>query len=146
MDKKAEIKDKAQAYFDSGYNCCESVVLAVCDYLGTDREMPLKIATPFGSGMSRNGSNCGVLNAAFVCMGMMRGRSSNEDSRDASYLPADKLFNDFKAKYGSTYCSDITGVDLRNPEAVASNKERMHKVLCGPMVQEVTGWIIDLLE
>lgn len=146
MDKKAEVKNKAQEYFDSGYNCCESVVLAVCDYFGTDKEMPLKIATPFGSGMSRNGSNCGVLNAAFVCMGMLKGRISNEDSRDPSYLPADRIFNAFKEKYGSTYCSDITGVNMRNPEEVAKNKERMHKELCGPMVQEVTGWVIEELE
>jgi hypothetical protein len=77
---------------------------------------------------------------------MVKGRNSSEDSRDNSYLPADKLFNSFKEKYGSTYCADITGINLRDPEEAARNKERMHRDLCGPIVQQVSCWLIDELE
>ncbi|MDD4503480.1 MAG: C-GCAxxG-C-C family protein, partial [Clostridiaceae bacterium] len=116
MEKCEEIQDKALNYFNSGYNCCESVVMAVCDYLGVDKEIPQKIATPFGSGMSRNGSNCGALNAAFICMGLIGGRKSSEDSRDTSYLPADRIFAKFKEKYRSSCCCDIIGLILKNSE------------------------------
>lgn len=146
MEKWKEAKDKAENYFNSGYNCCESVVLGVCDQLGVDKELPLKIATPFGSGMSRNGSNCGALNGAFICMGMMKGRKTNEDSRDDSYLPADRIFAKFKEKYGTSCCCDITGVNLRDPEEVARKKEWMHKELCGPLVRQVVGWVLDELQ
>ncbi|MGE5633098.1 MAG: C-GCAxxG-C-C family protein [Caulobacteraceae bacterium] len=146
MKELKEIQDKAENYFNSGYNCCESVVLAVCDYLGKDKELPLKIATPFGSGMSRNGSNCGALNAAFICMGMEKGRKSNEDGRDASYLPADRIFNKFKEKYGSSCCYDITGINMKNPEELARKKEWMHKELCGPLVRQVTEWVLAELD
>jgi C_GCAxxG_C_C family probable redox protein len=146
MEKYEEAQDNALNYFNSGYNCCESVVMAVCDHLGVDKEIPQRIATPFGSGMSRNGSNCGALNAAFICMGLVGGRESSEDSRDTSYLPADRVFAKLKEKYGSVSCYDITGVNLRDPEELAKNKERMHNDLCGPLVKQVTQWVLEELD
>jgi C_GCAxxG_C_C family probable redox protein len=145
-DKYIAIQNKAEKYFNEGYNCCESVVLAVCDHVGMDKEMPLKISTPFGSGMSKNASNCGALSAAFVAMGMTKGRSSNEEPRDPSYVPSDIIFNKFKEKYHTVSCGDITGLDLRNPEVMAQNKERLHKEICGPIVRQVTDWILVELE
>jgi C_GCAxxG_C_C family probable redox protein len=145
-DKYMDIQKKVQEYFDGGYNCCESVVLAVCDYFGIDKEMPLRIATPFGSGMSKNASNCGALSAAFICSGMKNGRSSSEDPREPSYIPADVIFNKFKEKYNTVSCGDITGIDMRDPEVVAKNKPRLHAEICGPIVQQVTEWIVEELE
>ena len=146
MGNHEESKEKVLTYFNGGYNCCESVVMAVCDYLNVDKELPQRIATPFGSGMSRNGSNCGALNAAFICMGMTGGRKSSEESRDTSYLPADRIFAKFKEKYGSTYCIDITGINLGDPEEAARKKEWMHNELCGPLVQQVTEWVLEELD
>lgn len=143
MSKYVEVQDKAENYFNSGYNCCESVVLAVCEHSGVDKEMPLKIATPFGSGMSKNASNCGALSAAFISMGMTKGRSSVEDERDPSYLPADIVFNKFKDKYKTVSCGDITCLNMRDPEVMAQNKERLHRELCGPIVRQVTQWILE---
>lgn len=145
-DKYIEIQNKAENYFNSGYNCCESVVLAVCEHLGIDKEMPLKIATPFGSGMSKNGSNCGALSAAFIAAGMAKGRKSSEDAREPSYVPADKIFNKFKEKYNTVSCRELTGLNLRDPEVMAHNKERMHRETCGPIVRQVTAWILEELE
>ena len=146
MSKYKEAQENTLKYFNGGFNCSEAVVMAVCDHLGIDREIPQKIATPFGSGMSRNGSNCGALNAAFICMGMVGGRQSSDESRDNSYMPADRVFAKFKEKYGSSLCLDITGVNLRDPEEAAKNKERMHNELCGPIVSQVTEWVLEELD
>ncbi len=146
MEKWKSVQDKAEDYFNSGYNCCESVVLAVCEQLGIDKKLPLMVATPFGSGMSRNGANCGALSAAFIVAGAYKGRSSSTDERDPSYLPADAIYSSFQKKYGTTQCVDITKINLRDPEALAQNKERMHKELCGPIVRQVTEWLMDEFE
>ena len=143
MEKFEEVQARTSSYFNNDYNCCESVVMAVCDYLGVDKEIPQKIATPFGSGMSKNGSNCGALNAAFICMGLVKGRKSNEDVRDTSYLPADRIFAKFKEKYGSTFCYDITGVNLKNTDEAQKDKDKRHSELCGPLVKQVTQWVLE---
>jgi C_GCAxxG_C_C family probable redox protein len=145
-DKYIEIQNNAENYFNEGYNCCESVVLAVCDYEGIDKGMPLKIATPFGSGMSKNSSNCGALSAAFISMGMSKGRSNNEDSRDPSYVPSDIIFNKFLETYKSVSCGDITGLNMKDPDVILKNKERLHKEICGPIVRQVTDWILKEME
>lgn len=145
-EKFVEIQNKAENYFNSGYNCCESVVLAVCDYFGIDKEMPLKIATPMGSGMCRNGSNCGALNGAFIACGMTKGRKSSDDSRDPAYIPADIIFNKFKEKYGSVACRDLTGIDMKEPGIMDQNKERLHRDICGPMVRQVALWAVEELK
>lgn len=145
-DKYIQIQDNAENYFNEGYNCCESVVLAVCDYAGIDKEMPLKIATPFGSGMSKNSSNCGALSAAFIAMGMTKGRSNNEDSRDPSYVPSDIIFNKFKEKYKTVTCGELTCLNMKDPEVMAQNKEKLHKEICGPIVRQITDWILEEME
>lgn len=145
-EKFVEVQNKAENNFNGGYNCCEAVVLAVCEYLGIDKEMPLKIATPLGSGMSRNGSNCGALNGAFIACGMTKGRKSSEDSRDPSYIPADIIFNKFKERFKSVACAEITGVNMRDPEVMAQNKDRLHRDICGPIVRQVTQWVLEELE
>jgi len=146
MGKYEETQEKALKYLDSGYNCCESVVMAVCDHLGVDKEIPQKIATPFGAGMSKNGSNCGALNAAFICMGLKWGRKSNEDSKDTSYLPADRIFAKFREKYGSSCCYDIIKIDLKNYEETENEKEKRHSEICGPLVKQVTQWVLEELD
>jgi C_GCAxxG_C_C family probable redox protein len=145
-ERFVEVQNKAENYFNSGYNCCESVVLAVCEHLGIDKEMPLKIATPLGSGMSKNGSNCGALNGAFIACGMTKGRKSSEDSRDPAYIPADIIFNKFKEKYGSVSCRDLTSLNLKDPEVMAQNKDRMHRDICGPIVRQAVQWVLEELE
>lgn len=146
MNKWIEVQDNAEKYFNSGYNCCESVVLAVSEYFGVDKEMPLKIATPFGSGMSKNGCVCGALSAAFISSGMINGRKQSDESRDPAYIPADNIFNRFKEKYGTAFCADITNVNFRDPEEVAKNKARLHNELCGPIVKQVAYWIMEEMD
>jgi C_GCAxxG_C_C family probable redox protein len=143
MGKREEAQEKVMEYFNSGYNCCESVVMAVCDYLGVDKEIPQKISTPFGAGMSKNGSNCGALNAAFICMGLVGGRRSSEDSKDKSYLPADRIFAKFKEKYGALCCYDLTGLDMKNSEETEEDKAKRHNGLCSPLVKQVTQWVLE---
>lgn len=143
MDKREKAQENVMNYFNEGYNCCESVVMAVCDYLGLDKEIPQKIATPFGAGMSKNGSNCGALNAAFICMGLVGGRKTSEDSKDTSYLPSDRIFAKFKEKYGSPCCYNITGLDMKNVEESEAEKDKRHSELCGPIVLNMTQWILE---
>ena len=145
-EEELRIREKAQCLFDSGWNCSETVVKTVCEEMGMNSDVPVRIASPLGSGMSKNGATCGALNGAFICFGLFNGRSTPEDMREPSYEPADKVFNQFVEKYGSFECKVLTGLDFRNPELMAENKPRMHKELCGPMVQQIVIWVLEELD
>lgn len=140
------IKERAQQLFDSGWNCCEAVFRTVCEEKGIDVDVIGRLATPLGSGMSKNGATCGALNGAFLSFGCILGRNTPEELREPSYEPADLVFQKFVKAYGAFDCRSLTGLDLRNAELMAEKKEQMHKELCGPMVQQVVCWVLEELD
>ena len=53
---KVDVNERAQQarkYFESGYNCAQSVFLAFRDVTGLDEELAAKFSAPFGGGMGR---------------------------------------------------------------------------------------------
>jgi len=62
-----ELQEKAVRYFcdkpgnfpaGRPYNCCESILLTLAEYLGIDSELIPKIGTALGAGVSLNGLLC----------------------------------------------------------------------------------------
>lgn len=78
------IEAQARQYFNTGYNCAESVLLAVCRESGyTESEIVKfipRMATGFllrfhyggqvGGGIARNGGICGALSGAIMAIGL----------------------------------------------------------------------------
>jgi C_GCAxxG_C_C family probable redox protein len=70
----------AFSYFRIGYNCAESVLLAIAkDALEINSDLILRIATGFGSGISRRGYVCGAVSGAVMDFGLKYGRNSPEE-------------------------------------------------------------------
>jgi len=111
-----------------------------------DSDVPLRISTAFGGGMASNGAACGALIAAYLCMGYFKGRSTPEDDRSAATVPADRIFQRFREKFGSPNCREITGFDKKDPQAAAEHGGRVKREICVPLVKEVTKWILEELE
>jgi len=59
------LEEQAKRNFNMGYNCAESVLLAVSEANGATRQRAQslipRIATGFGGGIARNGDVCGAL-------------------------------------------------------------------------------------
>ncbi len=67
-----ELQDKAVRYFcdrpgnfpvGRPYNCCESILLALKDYLSEESTTIPKIGTGIGAGVSLNGLLCGAVSS-----------------------------------------------------------------------------------
>ncbi|MCD6529346.1 C_GCAxxG_C_C family protein [Candidatus Bathyarchaeota archaeon] len=56
------------------YNCCESVLLALAEYLGVESDLIPKIATGIGAGFSLNGFTCGSISGAAMAISIRYGR------------------------------------------------------------------------
>ncbi|MCW4055801.1 MAG: C-GCAxxG-C-C family protein, partial [Candidatus Bathyarchaeota archaeon] len=67
------LPDKAAIYFRGGYNCAQSVLLAMQEHYGTKSDVIPKIASAFGGGVGRCGSVCGALTGAVMTIGMKHG-------------------------------------------------------------------------
>lgn len=141
-----ETINKAGELYGGSHHCCEAIMLAVGEYMGCPNDLLLKISSPFGGGMTGNGAACGSLIAAYLCMGIYKGRSSEAESRNVANEPANRIYNKFCQKYGSPVCNNIVGYDKKDPKAVELYGKKVKCEVCIPLAKEVTRWILEELE
>ncbi|MFZ5596279.1 MAG: C-GCAxxG-C-C family (seleno)protein [Bacillota bacterium] len=103
-----EARNRAGDYYRKGYNCAESMFLAFRELLGLDvpAEM-VRMATGMGGGLGHAGCMCGALNGAAMIIGMLKGRTSAEESRDGTYSLTREFHDRFEAGYGYTCCRSL---------------------------------------
>jgi C_GCAxxG_C_C family probable redox protein len=130
---------KAIEYFDSGFNCAESVLLAS---VGKQQNVP-RVATGFGGGMGRMGEVCGALTGALMALGVKGGRDEPDaEKRDHLYVITRELFAEFGRKFGSTLCVKLTGCNLLSEEGKKKfSDEKIHNTKCHNFVTFCEEWV-----
>ena len=132
------IGEEAKVCFNRGFNCAESVILALSQEpmfggleLGT--AIP-RMATGFGGGMARNGLVCGALAGGVMAIGLALGRDDAQASREPCYPATDRFLAEFQETFGGWLCRDISRVDLRTEEGRRRYQQLVHLEVCNPVV------------
>ena len=144
------IEEAAKRNFDSGFNCAESVLLAVLKELnpegGVDGKVVPRIATGFGGGIGRNGDICGALMGGVIAISMVLGRDNPEQDREPCYPAVDRFYNDFRTRFGSCKCRELTNLNLKTPEGAAAYQTDVHAEVCTPMVAWAAKRALDIIK
>ena len=116
MEKHKDFSEKAVSFFNKGFNCAESVLMSMQEFLGL--EMNSTMATGFGAGIGRKGSLCGAVSGAILAINLKNGRQKAEDkeSIERAYSKAREFYKKFEEKMGSAICYDIIKCDLTTEE------------------------------
>jgi len=143
-------EESAKRSFDSGLNCAESVLSAVKNELDArgkkdDLVIP-RIATGFGGGIGRNGDVCGALIGGVMAMSLALGRDKAEQSREPCYPAVDQFYNDFRTRFGSCKCRELTNLNLKTPEGAAAYKIEVHADVCTPMVSWASKRAFEIIK
>lgn len=112
MLTKDEIEERtkqAVGYFESGYNCAQSVLLAYADLYGLNKEMAATMATSFGGGMGRLREVCGAVSGMFMVLGLAYPfvNTKNKASKNENYKKVQETAAEFKDAMGSIICADL---------------------------------------
>jgi len=136
MENVDEIVAKSFYYFGSGYNCSESILLAIAkDSFGLDTDLIPKIATGFGGGISRQGHVCGAVSGAVMGFGLKYGRTNPEELRAKTYNRVVQFFKQFQKEFGSILCKELSGCDLSTIEGIRKFREDdVHEKRCRYLV------------
>lgn len=103
--KKAE---KAKAYFEEGYNCCQAVVLAYCEELGFDKNMALSLSSSFGGGIGGMGEVCGAFSGMAMVAGLAKGYIDPKNAdKKGHYEKIKALATAFEQRHGSIICRTL---------------------------------------
>lgn len=122
MPSIKEMREKAASYFMARpsnfpegrpYNCCESVLLALAEYLDIKSDLIPRIAMGIDAGVSLNGLLCGSISGSVMAIGIKHGRKSNKENPKKTWSKVDKFLKTFKDKWGATNCRELTGLDVK---------------------------------
>ncbi len=131
---------KAKGLFESGYNCCQSVIGAFLEDFGLDFDTTMKIAEGFGGGMGRMRLTCGAVSGMTMAAGMLLSRGEKEgDTRAVVYEKVKAMADEFAKNNGSIICSDLLGLNEDkgyNPTPEARTEQYYQKRPCGELVIE----------
>ncbi|MCU0663676.1 MAG: C-GCAxxG-C-C family protein [Myxococcota bacterium] len=112
---------KAEALFQEGFSCAQSVVQAFCERFGVPRETAARMSTAFGAGICGRAGMCGVASGALMVIGLAHGRviATDTAARDKTYALSNEFLARFETLAHGLDCRDILGVDI----STAAGKE-----------------------
>lgn len=109
-------KEIAAEYFQKGYNCAQSVVIAFKDILPLSEDQILHLACPFGGGYARTRNTCGAAVAIGLVHGLIAQGEAEADEKNEVYPKIGKLLEEFVSKNGSIVCGEL----LKNVKNITS--------------------------
>ena len=145
--KRGQFPEKAADYFKQDYNCAQSVLLTMQEYYGIRRNRLIpRIATAFGGGIGRRGSLCGALTGAIMAIGLKHGTDKTVlIEKEKAYEIALKFHEQFVKECGSSFCKELIGYDLTNPEELEKlRKSNVRDERCSYFVRKAVEILIDL--
>ena len=139
----------AKHYFEQGYNCAQSVLLAFCEETGLPLEQAAKLASTFGGGMGRLREVCGAVSAMFMIEGLLRGYDDPKAKEEKAelYARVQALAARFTEKNHSIICRDLLQDTQTTPGAIPEErtKEYYERRPCGCYVEDAAYIIAEAL-
>ncbi len=112
MDNRDETAKIAASHFREGYNCAESVLMAMQELWHMEKRPA--IATGFGAGIGRRGSVCGAVTGGIIAINSKYGRMNAEEDKEKSYELALNFYRMFEKEFSTAICYDLIECDLTN--------------------------------
>lgn len=117
-----EISKLAKDYFNEGYNCSESVFMAITEVFKPEYQSQLPLLTGLGGGVGGQGYCCGAISGAVVAAGTCFGRNKPIPAKKKqAYEKAGKILSLFKEKFGAANCSDLKPEDSKVQKQICSD-------------------------
>lgn len=139
-----QVCETAMGQFANGYNCCQSVLMALCADYGLDAELAARLATGFGVGMARGGV-CGAVSGGVLVLGLAGGGGGA--AKTATYTRARDFYARFIALHGSMLCRDLIGLDPSTPDGLArAREEQRFQTVCSGLVRDAVSLVREILD
>ena len=139
----------AEARFQNGYSCSQSVFSALAGRWNIDPEVSLRIAAGFGGGIARSAGICGCVTGGIMAIGLAQrgiGPDTNRSEKEKTYEVCRRFMRVFEERNGSTTCSELLGCDISTPEGRAkAHQEGLHQSRCAKLVRDAVEIVESML-
>jgi C_GCAxxG_C_C family probable redox protein len=132
--------------FAQGLNCAQSVLSAFAEEAGISEESALRLASPFGGGIARQGQICGAVSGALMALGLQRGNSTPQ-GKDETYRLAEEFLRAFQERHGAALCRELIGYDITTPEGLHAAREgKVFTSVCPALVHSAAEMLTEMLK
>ena len=141
---RQETIDSAIQYFDEGYACSQSILLAFAPSYNLDEHTAKLISSTFGAGMGRLRQKCGAVTGSFMVLGLEYGNTNPKDmeTKLASYKKVRELNQKVEAIYGTSSCLELISKHTTEQEVT---ERKHHKIVCRGVVASVAEILFDMV-
>ncbi len=142
---KEETINSALQYFDQGYACSQSILLAFAPSYNLDEHTAKLISSTFGAGMGRLRQTCGAVTGGFMVLGLAYGNTDPKDmtTKLAAYKRVRDLNRLVEEIHGTSNCFEL----LKKHASEAEVAERKHhKIICRNIIADAAGIVFDMVE
>jgi C_GCAxxG_C_C family probable redox protein len=93
------------------------VITILGEDLSYDKSQAMKMATPFGGGISRWGTVCGAVVGGAMALGFCYGRTRAEEKeqRARTYDKVQEMLRQFEQEFGTVQCRGLINLNLMDP-------------------------------
>ena len=100
---------RARELFLSGFNCSQSVFLALSDLYDIPETQAARLSASFGGGVGRMREMCGACSAMVMLEGLQSGATSAADAvgKQSNYRNVQALVHSFAEQNGSYLCREL---------------------------------------
>lgn len=117
-------KEQAVAIHGQGYNCAQSVLMALSEHSGLDADAAASVAAGFGGGAGCR-ELCGALSGAIMAAGLRYGA----ENRPQVQAVDRELTGAFREKFGALRCEDLKANRISCDDLIAFAAEKMDALL-----------------
>ena len=140
--------ENAVSLFKKGFRCSQAILSTYGTQFNLDREVALKLASPFGAGMGSLGNTCGAVTSAFMVLGLKYGNSKvgQIKKKEKAYEVAKEFVNRFKSRNGTIICRELLDCDISTSEG--RNKaieDQLFIKVCPKFVEDSAEILEELL-
>ncbi len=123
MNKK---ENEARELFSGTYNCCQSVLAALCSDIGIDKNTALSLGSGLGAGMCYQGRTCGAVVGAYLALGKHSGNcfEGAENIKENTFQLVSNFNKQFESEFNSTICKELLNIDISNPVGLEEAKDK----------------------
>jgi C_GCAxxG_C_C family probable redox protein len=138
--KEAIINKALQHFNQEGWNCAESVYMAIFqEYYNID--VTPKTVTAFGGGIARTGSLCGAVNVGIMGISQKYGRTSPKQPFIRTQRRTLEFLNHIIDEYGSLNCTH-----LKQLQQAQQTSRDTKEDLCTPLIRKVIETFLSMVE
>ena len=132
--------------FSQGFSCSQSVFSAFTAQFGIAEDLALKIASPFGGGVARQGEVCGAVTGALMVIALKHGTITPENKEEI-YKISQEFIHRFEEKHGSIVCRKLVGFDISISEEFQKAREKkVFEKNCPGLVKDAAEIVKSLIE